>query len=282
MPLDITVLTARPRFVVVHFHIFKNAGTTIEHILEREFPGSFARLHGPVPEATLDAEDLAAFLRDQPAVRAVTSHHLRYPLPAVRNTVFFDCCFVRHPLDRLASLYSYYRRIESGEPLSRDARTLPPARFFRSLLDRAPQLIANVQVTQLASRGEFTRPAGQRDLEDALAIMRNMSLPGVVEMFEESMRAGEYFLRPAFPSIRLDAEPRNVGRPILAGPAERERRLIQDWGADLHRQLSRLNALDLELFEQTCHEIRRRSALIPPLPEQTAAFGERSLAAGSF
>src|ERR1035438_8985929 len=98
MPIDVTLMASRARFVAVHYHIFKNAGTTVERILDREFPGCFAKLHGPSADATLDAEDLAAFLDDHPNIQAVTSHHLRYPAPVLRNIVVFDCCFLRHPL----------------------------------------------------------------------------------------------------------------------------------------------------------------------------------------
>ena len=128
MPIDVTVMARKMRFVVVHYHIFKNAGSTVEQILEREFAGAFARLHGPTPDATIDGEDLAAFLQDHPSVRAVTSHHLRYPAPEIRNVVLFDCCFVRHPLDRLDSLYSYFQKIDSTDPLSRRARRQTPPR----------------------------------------------------------------------------------------------------------------------------------------------------------
>jgi len=275
MPIDVTLMAPRMRFVVVHYHIFKNAGTTVERILEREFPGRFARLHGPTADATLDAEDLGAFLNDHPNIQAVTSHHLRYPVPDIRNTVVFDCCFLRHPLDRLDSLYSYLGKIDSSDPLCRSAHRRTPAEFVRQLLDRSPEQVSNVQVTQLANRGAFTRPANEEDLERAVQTVRNMALPGVVEMFQESMVAGEYFMRPAFPSIRLGSGPANVSRRILPGAAERERRLIQIWGADLHEKLRRLNEWDIRLFERAGDEIRRRLSLIPAVPDRIAEFGAR-------
>ena len=266
------------RFVVVHYHIFKNAGSTVERILEREFPGGFARIHGPTADATLDAEDLASFLDDHPHVKAVTSHHLRYPAPLMRNVVVFDCCFLRHPLDRLDSLYSYYRNIDSTDPLCRSARHHSPAEFIRHLLDTSPDQISNVQVTQIANRGAFTRPASDADLERAIQTVRSMALPGVVEIFQESMVAAEYFLRPAFPSIRLGSGPANVSRPILSGATEREQRLIRLWGRDLHRELTRLNELDIRLTEQTILEIRRRLSLTPAVPDRIAEFGARCAA----
>jgi hypothetical protein len=263
------------RFVVVHYHIFKNAGSTVERILEREFPGSFARIHGPSADATLDAHDLELFLNDHPNVKAVTSHHLRYPAPVMRDAVVFDCCFLRHPLDRLDSIYSYYRQVDSTDPLCRSAHRQSPAEFVRQLLDCSPEQISNAQVTQIASRGAFTRPANEADLERALQIVRNMAWPGVVEMFQESMVAAEYYLRPAFPSIRLGSSPANVSRPILPGAEEREQRLIGLWGRGLHREVTRLNELDIELAKQTGNEIQRRLSMMPAVPERIAEFSER-------
>jgi hypothetical protein len=266
------------RFVIVHYHIFKNAGTTLERILEREFPGCFARIHGSSADATLDAEDLVSFLGSHPNVKAVTSHHLRYPAPVMRNTVIFDCCFLRHPLDRLDSIYSYYRKVDSTDPLCRSAHRQTPAEFVRQLLDRSPEQVSNAQVTQIANRGAFTRPANEADLERAVEIVRNMALPGVVEMFQESMVAAEYFIRPAFPSIRLGSPPANISRQILSDAAEREQRLIRLWGGDLHRELARLNELDIRLTEQAGHEIRRRLSMMPAVPERIAEFGDRCTA----
>src|SRR5579864_3218026 len=98
---DVIVAVPSRRFVVVHYHIFKNGGSTIEAVLKREFIQQFATLHGAGDDATLDARHLAAFLRKYPKITALSSHHLRYPKPEVRNITIFDCCFVRHPLERL-------------------------------------------------------------------------------------------------------------------------------------------------------------------------------------
>jgi len=278
MPVDITLIARKMRFVVVHYHIFKNAGTTVERILEREFPGNFARLHGPAADCTLDSGDLASFLEDHPDIQAVTSHHLRYPAPSLRNAVIFDCCFLRHPLDRLDSMYSYYRRIrtiDSTDPLCRIAHRLNAADFMRELLDRSPEHISNVQVTYLANRGAFTRPANPDDLDRAMRTVQNMALPGVVEMFRESMVAAEYFMRPAFPSIRLGSGAANVSRPPLSSEGDRERRLIGLWSRDLYDELARANEFDIRLYDFASREVRRRLALTPSATDRIAEFGTR-------
>ena len=85
MRLDFTLEVPRPRFVVVHYHFFKNAGSTIESILEREFGEDFATLHGLTPDTELDNDELSVFLSTHRDIKAVSSHHLRYPLPNIKN-----------------------------------------------------------------------------------------------------------------------------------------------------------------------------------------------------
>ena len=217
--VNVTVSVVRTRYVIVHYHIFKNAGSTIEHILEREFPGRFATIHGSDPDATLDAADLVEFSRQHPGIAAVSSHHLRYPKPISRQTVFFDCCFLRDPLARLYSSYHHFRRSGSDSVYARWARSYGPREFVMRLIDEAPHQVSEVQVTQLANAGAFTRPADERDLEQATAVLRETAVPGLVEMFDESLVVAEYFLRPAFPTLRMEYTPQNVSQASRPAPA---------------------------------------------------------------
>jgi hypothetical protein len=274
MRVDATIHVRPTRYVIVHYHIFKDAGSTIESILEREFPGGFATLHGPSDNATIDSTEVANFLRKNANLVALSSHHIRYPKPVLRHAVVFDCCFLRHPLDRLDSVYTYLRNISSPDPFARRAREESPREFIKTLIDEAPHLVSDVHVHQLARAGEFTRPACEEDLERATRILHQMAIPGVVEMFDESLVAAEYFLRPAFPSLKLEYIPRNVSRPLMP-ILERQDRLKSLWGADMYAHLARLNEHDLELFRRAKDEITRRFALLPSPDERLAEFRSR-------
>jgi len=275
MRSEVTIAACPIRFVIVHYHIFKNAGSTIESILEREFPGRFASLHGPAREVVLNGNHLAEFLEENPAVSALTSHHLCYPKPAIRQTVLFDCCFLRHPLDRVQSLYSYLRKIESGDPLCQLAHRKSPADFVKCLLDRSPHLISDVQVHRLANGGAFTRPASEMDLERATRVVLEMAIPGVTDMFDESLVAAEYFLNPAFPGIRLGYVRQNVSGRLDLDPVERENELRRLWGATPYEQLARLNEFDLELYRKAQKEVGRRLAMVPKFDQRLAEFRSR-------
>jgi hypothetical protein len=275
MRLACTLEVPRPRFVVVHFHFFKNAGSTIESILEREFPGKFATLHGLTADADLDGQELAVFLRNRKDILAVSSHHLRYPLPKIKNVVIFDLCFIRHPLDRLQSMYSFFRSANTTDALCQMARRCSVSEFLRNLVDQAPHLVSNVQVLQLAASGRFTRPASKEDLRQATRVLRNMAVPGAVDLFDASLVAAEYFLKPAFPSLRLEYTRQNVSVPSSVTAVKR---YGEWWGSDVYEDVLALNQFDLELHAAAVEEVRRRLALVPMAGEKVAGFTSRCAA----
>jgi len=223
----------------------------------------------------LDDGHLARFVAEHASVQAISSHHIRYPKPVLPNTVVFDWCFLRHPLDRLQSVYSYFQRIDSDDPLCRLARLETSRVFFKKLIESAPHLVSNVQVTFLANGGAFTRPADTPDVEAAADIFGKMAIPGLVEKFDESLVAAEYFLKPAFPRLKLDYSPKNVSRPLGPNSADRQEWLRHSWGSDLYATLVQLNQCDLELWRRGEAEVARRLNLIPSADQRLANFRSR-------
>ena len=87
------------RFVILHYHIFKNAGSTIEEILGRSFGEGFARFDPLESDARVRGADLLCALERNPHLKAVSSHQIRYPMPKASGLIFFDLCFLRDPID---------------------------------------------------------------------------------------------------------------------------------------------------------------------------------------
>jgi hypothetical protein len=265
------------RHVLLHFHMFKNGGSTIETILEREFRGRYATVHGSHSTSALDGHDIAAFLGAHPNIAALSSHHVRYPLPSIRHLVLFDCCFLRHPLDRLQSVYTFLRArgSESEDPILVLARSAGPREFMIRLMEESPHLVSNAQTLLLANGGVFTRPMDEMDLAHAKEILRRMALPGLVGIFDESVVAAEHFLGPAFPELRLHYVAQNVTRPSHRNLEHRLEELRVIWGADVYQELQRLNRLDLELCSYAETEIRRRYSLVPHANKRLTEFRTR-------
>lgn len=253
-----TLPVSQTRFVLLHYHIFKNAGTTIEYALSRCFKKRFAQLHGREANSILTGEDTAPFLLAHPEIVAISSHHLKYPKPRARGLVVFDFCVLRDPLDRLWSMYQHFRRAEPIDDLSAKAKEMDAQSFFDLLLEEHPHLVNDVQVNVLANRAAYTRPPDSADLSAALKIAREMSAIAVVNLFDESLMAAEYFLHPAFPTIRLEYVSQNVS------PARgTEERFREEVGDRVYQQLRKMNQLDSELVSWASGEVRRRFELVP-------------------
>lgn len=258
------------RFVILHYHIFKNAGSTLEDILAHSFGHRFARLDSGDRDHTFGNDALADFVKTNPQLAAVSSHQIRHPLPEVPGILFFDICFLRDPVDRVRSMYEYFRqRPAPGDPVSDLARALSPGAFVGKLIEEHPLQVRDVQVNLLARGGDSDEP-NARDLEVATERMLEASFPGVVDIFEQSVAAGEYFLRQVFPELDRAVPAANVSdglKPALERDSAANRvNLHEACEPAVYGELLRLNALDFELLRRVRADIARRNELISGQP----------------
>src|SRR5207237_715161 len=90
--------------------------------------------------------------------------------------LFFDICFLRDPIDRIRSMYDYFReRPAAGDPMSDLAQTTDLGDFIAGLVDRFQLYIKNVQVNLIACAGDSDEPE-EKDLKVAhepLAVLEN-------------------------------------------------------------------------------------------------------------
>jgi hypothetical protein len=252
------------RYVLVHYHIFKNAGTTIEYTLDRAFGDKFRVIHGPDPDSVLTGADLARFLEANPGISAVSSHHLKFPVPEIPRTVLIDCCFLRDPLKRIWSMYHYFRRIDSVDELSDQAKQVDAPAFVELLVRDYPHMINDVQVNLLANGGVYLRPPNQVDFERAAALLDRTSILGLVDIFDESMTAAEYYLRPVFP-VKLHYILQNASDLPFRLPAN----------GKLYEEIAALNRYDTELVNRARQEVLRRFHVMPDYAERLADFRRR-------
>lgn len=278
MHRDIRVPAVRDRFVVLHYHIFKNGGSTIDYALRRSFGDAFVDLHGEHDDARLFAQDIVALVGADPSIRAVSSHHTRYPKPHAHGFVFYDICFVRHPLSRIRSLYSYGRTLDPAHWLAQLALAHDEGGFIAHLVRYLPYMLTDVQINHLVNGAAFARAAGPQDLRAALAILEDMSVPGVVELFDESLTAAEFFLGPCFPQIDFAYVAQNVSAPDGHRPSGRDDILDvcrAAWGNDTFDAVLALNVWDLRLYEACREEVLRRLHMLPAHEARLAGFRKR-------
>jgi hypothetical protein len=262
------------RFVLLHYHFFKNAGSTIEEILEHSFFENYARLDTQDFDGSVSQHELIAFLRRYPRMKAVSSHQFRYPLPQEPGFIFFDLCFLRDPLDRIRSMYDYFReKPVPGGPASELARKQSLGGFIAELVKHHTYRVSNVQVNLLANGVVNDLPV-EADLARATEVMLKTSFLGVVDCFQESIVAGQYFLRPVFPHLALAQEPANVSAGWEDAMNARIEKFRLACDPDVYAELVRVNSLDAELVNRARAEVRRRFSLVPDGPARLRELRE--------
>lgn len=252
------------RFVILHYHFLKSAGMAIEDMLRRSFEENFVSVDTPDRDGHFSTEALIELLNTNPHLKAVSSHQFHYPVPQVRGFFFFDLCFLRDPIDRIRSIYDYFRdKPGAGDPVSESANTLPLGEFMAWLIKEMPWYINDSQVNLLANGIVNDFPSAQ-DFDRAVAKMLRTSFLGVVDRFEESLIAGQYFLQPAFGELACWGEPVNTTAGVGSTLEKRKALLREACDSNTYSELLRLNAMDLKLVDLARAEVARRFRCVPP------------------
>jgi hypothetical protein len=243
------------RKVVVHYHIFKNAGTSVDAALAASLPTWRDWTEGPA--AYLRPDDLAAYLADRPSAEALSCHTLRPPAPAGFDV--FPIILLRHPLDRAYSAYLHERRCAPNTLSCQIARATDFAGYVRWCLDHQSDggiVICNYQTIHLGDpvwRDHlYTARAGDAELARALDLLESLPTPGVVDRFEAFMmrlqrdlnawRGGSVELPP--PTWENRSEDRNgsLGERLYA--------LAAMLGPTLHGRFEVANKCDTALYRR--------------------------------
>ncbi len=198
-------LFARP--LLVHFHVYKNAGTSVDKNLSDSFGENWRPLECLPEKFRFSSEDIETFAAANPGVRAISSHKAP-PFPLPRR--FFPILFLRHPIERARSVYQFATR----DPAQFDhefAREVTFKEYVNFWLDRPSSQIRNYQVIHLSRSPSFhvsefpSEAAGSKDLREAHEFLRSLSFFGLVRRFEDSCRGFEACYGPIFPALKMGA-----------------------------------------------------------------------------
>lgn len=262
------------RPVLIHYHIFKNAGTTIEFVLRHNFREGFTSLHGNSFNALVSEAELVELLDKNRALRAVSSHHLRPPKPEANGLAFHEVVILRHPIDRFLSMYDFYRRNQSLEdPLQTVAKDCDLKEFIEFLIQHYPHLINNLQVSFLAC-GAAKIPR-EPDLKRAIRMLPQFSVVGTTGQLDIVLVTAEFSLQPTFGRLDFSYASQNVNPERLPNLESRLQRARQDCGIETYERLLKLNKMDLELLNAADQEARVRFAAIADHDDELAHFRRR-------
>jgi len=260
------------RNVIVHYHLFKNGGSTLTAALKRNFGSAFAGVEAPSAEMQLPGSELMDIIRARPNLRAASSHTLRPPLPNAKDITVHEIHILRHPLDRLRSIYDFYRYKGGQHPLVEQAKRLDLPSFLKLVVREWADVSENSQLRMLVS-GD--RAAQREDLQEARRMLSRAPCIGVVEDYDTTMAVMEHYLRKIFPNLDLSCLPRNVSIRRLQTMEERLSDLESQCGSTLYQELLALNELDTELVKMAALELKQRALQIPSFETVLREFRRR-------
>ena len=271
------MLLGLKRKVIVHNHLFKNAGSTIDWALQKNFGKDFID-HRDDDEMRKGAAYLGGFLQQHRAVRAISSHHLTLPLPEISGLQLLKIMMLRHPVERVISVYSFeQKQTEATTPGSIKARELDLRDYILWRMDpKAGATIRNFHVRKMLPPREIGKEAiSDAEMADAARFAGSIEMLGLVNRFDESMVLFEHSLKAHFRNIDLAYVIQNVGQDPSHDRGQRIGRLKTEIGDDVFELLIQNNRRDLEMYAWAENEFKRRIAAVPDFAKRLDGFRAR-------
>lgn len=242
----------RKRPVILHFHTYKNAGTTVDALLQRCFSEAWANFDGPVEEFFIHHSEIAIIARNRPHLKAISSHQIRLPVPESPTIEFLPIVFIRRPELRVASLWRFEQRRNDDHPRSRIARERGFKEWVADTISGpyAP-LICNSQTLLFSFQLNNRTLIGDPNVFDfALENFRKLDFIGVVEKLSECIKVYQRMYGEAIPEFRYEGiSARNVTGRIDLSTEEQLKEIAKELGPDLFQALQNKNAHDIALYE---------------------------------
>ncbi|MGB6228804.1 MAG: sulfotransferase family 2 domain-containing protein [Litorimonas sp.] len=245
-------MTKRP--VIVHYHLFKNAGTSVDRLLHKNFGDeAWAEIEGP-NNRKLDPEPLLDFIRENPHLKAVSSHTAVVSVPDADDIEILPIFFLRHPIDRIRSAYDFERKQDAQTPGAIKAKEGDFKHYmdWRLTCDTPwnPWQVSNFHAMRLKDFHEFT-PAKQLQLFLPRAKRAVDALPtvGFVEDFDGSMQRVADHVRPYFPDFQVESVRANVTAAPHAKLEENLKAFEERIGSDVYKELEAANEIDFDLYQ---------------------------------
>lgn len=240
------------REVIVHAHIFKNAGTTIDWVLERNFGKHFCDNREDQLMRT-EKSYLNDFLENNKNISVISSHSLPLPLEPHRQFEFYPIVMLRHPLLRVRSVYDFERQQKGCTPGAINAKKKSFSEYVAwRMLPEVGHTIRNMQVRYLTFNSlPRVEQLDEDHLAAALKFINDNMLVGVVELFDQSMVVFDQKFNDLGFDIDFSYKKQNVSSSsgIKLGADQKIAALQDELGDDLYELLLSKNELDMRLHQ---------------------------------
>jgi hypothetical protein len=237
--------------IILHYHLFKNAGTSLDAALKENFSeenGKWVTKEFPAQPAK-NREELKQWIIDNPQAKCFSSHTAIFPVPVIEGINIIPVVFYRHPIDRMASAYSFEKRQGGngfGPVLARNTS-------LGGYIETRLALGHDRQCRDFHAHRLATMFGEQQGDEATRAKMAIEALPfvGLVEKYSESLERLETLLEAeGFEGIKLKPVEKNVSRGIKKTLDEKLSDIQEQLGDELFAKLVEANGVDLNIWSE--------------------------------
>ncbi|WP_185020684.1 sulfotransferase family 2 domain-containing protein [Histidinibacterium lentulum] len=222
------------RTVILHYHLFKNAGTSLDRILQKNFPDAWETEEFPAMGGN-NSDLVAEWIKRNPDVVAFSSHTANGPVPRVPGVNVVSILFLRDPIARIRSAYHFEKSQKAETWGANLARSTDLAGYVRTRLSTPhDRQCRDFHVARLAT---LVPGPKEREFERAVEGLCKLSVVGFVESFDESIGRLKAALGGSYPEFTWEPVHANASNPDA------------EIGADLRAELEAANAADYRLIE---------------------------------
>lgn len=226
------------RHIILHNHLFKNAGTSVDHILRQNFGNRWQSAEF-CETKTSNSPLVAAWIKENPKAVAFSSHTLMGPLPRVEDTSIIPVTLLRDPVERIASAYRFEHMQDAQTKGALLAKRHGFAGYVHArLLIKGDRQCRNFQTSRLAS---LVPDMAGSELDRAYAALKLISHNGVLGLvaeFDKAMDHLRVLISPYHPGFTWQPVNANASGPSV----------IQTVSPDMRQILMETNQDDLALL----------------------------------
>lgn len=236
------------RKIILHYHLFKNAGTSLDATFKENFKGDeWVTKEFPAQPAK-NREEVAQWILDNPQAKCFSSHTAFLPPPKLDGIKVLPVIFMRHPIDRIASAYEFERKQGGNSFGAVLARNTDLKGYIETRLS-----IPSDRQCRNFHMHRFAMMYGEKvgdEFERAKKAVETLPFVGVVENYKESLERLEKWLhKEGFKEISLTLKEKNVSRTLSKPLKEKLKEVSSKLGEEIYSIFVDANKEDIYLYE---------------------------------
>lgn len=239
------------RKVIFHYHLFKNAGTSLDSTLKENFRedlGEWVTREFPANQKE-NREQVRQWIIDNPTAKCFSSHTAIFPVPEIEGVEIIPIIFLRNPIDRVVSAYNFEKKQGGngfGPTLARNTSLSGYIETRLSLsYDRQCSDFQAHRLSTFVDRNDIS------ELDRARFALKELPFVGIVESYNDSLIELESLLKSkGFQDIKLNVVEHNVTQDKRRSLEEKLTKIKEDLGSDIYNHFEEKNSVDLKIWSE--------------------------------